>query len=144
MRATPTTIVSSSSGGQSGSWLSISAASLRHLMRLIQSGEPVAEVFFLLVRVRPQRQLSGQQADWGVYCMKTALLRLMDTNSSRYRLWLENKRFADSIPAGALVLDAGAGDAPYKNLLTHVVYESADFEKVDKVCAKSTYVCDLK
>jgi len=76
--------------------------------------------------------------------MKSALLRLMQENSSRYRLWLENKQFADSIPAGALVLDAGAGEAPYKNLLTHVVYESADFEKVDKIYAKSTYVCDLK
>src|SRR6266478_4475984 len=73
--------------------------------------------------------------------MKTALLRLMQANSSRYRLWLENKRFADSIPPGALILDAGAGDAPYKSLVTHAVYESADFEKVDKAYAKSTYVC---
>src|SRR5438874_449739 len=75
--------------------------------------------------------------------MRKSLSRLMQTNSSRHRLWLENKQFADSIPAGALVLDAGAGDAPYKALVAHAVYESADFEKVDKAYAKSTYVCDL-
>jgi SAM-dependent methyltransferase len=75
--------------------------------------------------------------------LKGMLYRLMGLNSSRQRLWLENKAFAESIPAGALVLDAGAGDAPYKSLLAHTRYESADFEKVDKPYAKSTYVCDL-
>jgi SAM-dependent methyltransferase len=69
--------------------------------------------------------------------------RLMAENSTRQRLWLENKTFAESIPAGALVLDAGAGDAPYKSLLAHTRYETADFEQVDKRYAKSTYVCDL-
>lgn len=76
--------------------------------------------------------------------IKASLRRLMDVNSSRHRLWLENKRFADSIPAGSLVLDAGAGEAPYKSLLAHAVYESADFEKIDKPYAQTTYVCDLK
>ncbi|MGK9242367.1 class I SAM-dependent methyltransferase [Inquilinus limosus] len=75
--------------------------------------------------------------------LKATLRRLMAVNSSRQRLWLENKAFAENIPAGALVLDAGAGDAPYKSLLAHTRYESADFEKVDKPYAKSTYVCDL-
>ena len=75
--------------------------------------------------------------------MTSIMAHVLQTNSSRYRLWLENKRFADSIPEGALVLDAGAGEAPYKALVSHAIYESADFEKVDKVYAKSTYVCDL-
>jgi SAM-dependent methyltransferase len=66
------------------------------------------------------------------------------SNSSRNRLWLENKAFAESIPSGSLVLDAGAGEAPYRSLLAHARYESADFEQVDKPYAKSTYVCDLK
>src|SRR5262245_29656324 len=74
---------------------------------------------------------------------RAMLRRLMAVNSSRQRLLLENKAFADSIPAGALVLDAGAGDAPYKPLLAHTRYESADFELVDKRYARSTYVCDL-
>jgi SAM-dependent methyltransferase len=74
---------------------------------------------------------------------RTLLRRLMAANSSRWRLWLENKAFAESIPAGALVLDAGAGDGPYKSLMAHTRYESADFEQVDKQYANSTYVCDL-
>jgi len=65
-------------------------------------------------------------------------------NSSRYRLWQEIAGFAESIPIGALVLDAGAGEAPYKSLFKHAKYESADFEKVDKTYASSTYVCDLQ
>jgi ubiquinone/menaquinone biosynthesis C-methylase UbiE len=70
--------------------------------------------------------------------------RLLAFNSSRYRLWLENADFAASVPSGALVLDAGAGEAPYKCLFQHAIYESADFQKVNKQYAKSTYVCDLK
>ena len=69
---------------------------------------------------------------------------LMDRNSSRLRLYAENKSFAETIPSNALVLDAGSGHAPYKHLLQHTNYESADFELVDKPYAKSTYVCDLK
>lgn len=64
-------------------------------------------------------------------------------NSSRYRLWQENAVFAAMVPAGAMVLDAGAGTAPYRSLFEHARYESADFEKVDRPYAQSTYVCDL-
>jgi SAM-dependent methyltransferase len=54
-----------------------------------------------------------------------------------------NSEFAASIPHGAVVLDAGAGKAPYRDLFTHSQYETADFEQVDKEYAPSTYVCDL-
>lgn len=64
-------------------------------------------------------------------------------NSSRTWLFRENKKFATSLPAGSIVLDAGAGEQPYKALFSHCVYEACDFEKVDKSYAKSTYVCDL-
>lgn len=64
-------------------------------------------------------------------------------NSSRYRLWQENAAFAATVPAGAVVLDAGAGNAPYKSLFSHVEYESADFELVKKPYGETTYVCDL-
>lgn len=64
-------------------------------------------------------------------------------NSSRHRLWIENQAFAATVPAGARVLDAGAGDGPYRALFGHACYESADFEQVDKAYAPSTYVCDL-
>jgi SAM-dependent methyltransferase len=71
------------------------------------------------------------------------LVRLKGFNSSRYRLGQENARFAAEVPAGAVVLDAGAGEAPYRTLFEHAIYESADFEKVDKRYAPATYVCDL-
>ncbi|UXP31962.1 class I SAM-dependent methyltransferase [Reichenbachiella agarivorans] len=70
--------------------------------------------------------------------------KLLSFNSSRYRLLDENRKFAQTIPSGAVVLDAGAGDQIYRSLLQHTQYESADFEKVDKEYAQSTYVCDLK
>lgn len=70
--------------------------------------------------------------------------RALNFNSSRHRLWQENSVFAASIPAGARVLDAGSGNAPYRPLFRHARYESADFEKVDKPYAPSTHVCDLK
>ena len=72
------------------------------------------------------------------------LARLFDFNSSRHRLWQENAAFAALVPSGSLVLDAGAGDGPYKSLFEHARYESADFEKVDKKYAPCTYTCDLK
>lgn len=64
-------------------------------------------------------------------------------NSSR--VWLERELcgFASRLPQGARVLDAGAGNQPYKGLFRHCRYEAADFEKVDKKYAQSTYVCDL-
>jgi SAM-dependent methyltransferase len=64
-------------------------------------------------------------------------------NSSRTWLRRVNASFAASIPAGSIVLDAGAGDQPYRSLFSHCSYEAADFERVDKVYAVSTYVCDL-
>jgi SAM-dependent methyltransferase len=64
-------------------------------------------------------------------------------NSSRARLWRENEAFAAAIAPGALVLDAGAGNSPYASLFSHVRYESADFEQVEKPYAQQTYTCDL-
>jgi len=68
----------------------------------------------------------------------------LNRNSSRDRLLLEVKSFAATVPAGAFVLDAGAGDAPYKFLFDHANYESADFGKAIKIDSQTTYVCDLK
>jgi SAM-dependent methyltransferase len=69
---------------------------------------------------------------------------MRDFNSSAYRLKKENAAFAASVPHRALVLDAGSGEAPYRALFSHAKYESADFEKVNKSYAGSTYVCDLQ
>lgn len=67
----------------------------------------------------------------------------MALNSSRHWLAIELGRFGQSIPKGALVLDAGAGDQRYQIYFQHCTYESADFEQVNKAYAQSTYVCDL-
>lgn len=72
------------------------------------------------------------------------LKKIFDFNSSRFRLRKENLKFAENIPNGSRVLDAGAGNQPYRTLVAHTRYEAADFEEVDKPYAKSTYVCDLK
>lgn len=64
-------------------------------------------------------------------------------NSSRHYLRAYNEEFAQAAQPGARVLDAGAGTQPYRPLFEHCVYETADFEQVDKAYAPSTYVCDL-
>ena len=65
-------------------------------------------------------------------------------NSSRHHLAQWVASCAATTPAGALVLDAGAGDAPYRHLFSHARYESADFEGVaGKGYGDTTYVCDL-
>jgi SAM-dependent methyltransferase len=64
-------------------------------------------------------------------------------NSSRVYLRRYNAGFASETEPGMRVLDAGAGEQPYRSLFSHAVYESADFELVDKPYARSTYVCDL-
>ena len=69
--------------------------------------------------------------------------RLLEFNSSRKRLFLENKLFAVLVPAGSVVLDAGAGDGPYRSLFAHARYESADFLSSNRKYVKPTYECDL-
>jgi SAM-dependent methyltransferase len=76
--------------------------------------------------------------------LKQALHKILHFNSSRVRLWQENKAFADAVPAGAMVLDAGSGSSPYRDLFRHALYESADFQQVNKEYAPPTYTCDLK
>jgi len=67
----------------------------------------------------------------------------MSINPSRVWLKREIEAFSASLPKGSRVLDAGAGNQIYKSAFADHVYEAADFEKVDKEYAKSTYVCDL-
>lgn len=65
-------------------------------------------------------------------------------NSSRVHLDACVKGVAASIPAGSVVLDAGAGHAPYRHYFDHTQYETADFAQVTKKQYTSLdYVCDL-
>jgi SAM-dependent methyltransferase len=58
-------------------------------------------------------------------------------NSSRVHLRRVLTGFAATLPQGSRVLDAGAGNAPYRELFAGHRYETADKHP------RSTYVCDL-
>jgi SAM-dependent methyltransferase len=65
-------------------------------------------------------------------------------NSSRVYLHRFLERAAQTVEAGQLVLDAGAGRAPYRDLFAHARYETADFLAVKgKKYVAPDYVCDL-
>lgn len=64
-------------------------------------------------------------------------------NSSRYHLEHVNRAAAEALPAGSRVLDAGAGNCPYRELFAHARYETADFAQIDKQYGEITYVCDI-
>lgn len=68
----------------------------------------------------------------------------MPANSSRVYLERFVMRAAASVPTGARVLDAGAGECPYRRHFRHARYEAADFCQVDKAYAPVDYVCDLR
>jgi SAM-dependent methyltransferase len=61
------------------------------------------------------------------------------------RIYLDQfvRQAAASLPKGALVLDAGAGNCLYKPHFSEMRYESADFCQLDKEYGEITYVCDL-
>ncbi len=65
-------------------------------------------------------------------------------NSSRVYLDAFARRAGVSVPAGGCVLDAGAGDGPYRHHFGHASYEAVDFQEVpDKSYSGNHYVCDL-
>lgn len=65
-------------------------------------------------------------------------------NSSRVYLDRFAARAGSAVPAGGHVLDAGAGDGPYRHHFDHANYEAADFEQVPgKTYSGNHYVCDL-
>lgn len=65
-------------------------------------------------------------------------------NSSRVYLDRFAAAAGAATPAGGRVLDAGAGDGPYRQQFAHAEYEAADFEAVPgKKYGGNHYVCDL-
>jgi len=65
-------------------------------------------------------------------------------NSSRTYLHRFLARAGQAVQPGQLVLDAGSGRAPYRDLFTHARYETADFLAVKgKTYTEQDYVCDL-
>jgi SAM-dependent methyltransferase len=64
-------------------------------------------------------------------------------NSSRIYLDAFAREAAESVARNALVLDAGAGVAPYRRYFGHAKYETADFLQVEKDYEPMDYVCSL-
>ena len=64
-------------------------------------------------------------------------------NSSRIHLEAHVRRFAKATPPGMLVLDAGAGRAPYRRWFDHARYETADIVQPKDAPRPLDYVCDL-
>ena len=65
-------------------------------------------------------------------------------NSSRAYLHRFLTRAGQEVQPGELVLDAGSGRAPYRDLFGHARYETADFLAVKgKTYTEQDYVCDL-
>src|SRR6185503_3548633 len=81
------------------------------------------------------------------------VLRLTDIENITLRNAV--KQFAASVPAGAKILDAGAGLKPYERFFQHCNYESCDFANCDQfysniddgrrdnIAGKHTYICSL-
>jgi SAM-dependent methyltransferase len=65
-------------------------------------------------------------------------------NPSKPRIRQYNAQFARGITPEMLVLDAGSGKAPYRDLFAHARYETADFAALDSKYFQLTYICDLK
>lgn len=85
--------------------------------------------------------MSAQLARTRKRRFKPKTLRIV--NVSRTRLRRANRRFAVNTEADMLVLDAGAGRGPYRNLFDHAKYEAADFAQLGTRYTKLDYVCDL-
>ena len=65
-------------------------------------------------------------------------------NSSRIYLERFAKQAAESIRNEGRVLDAGAGDCPYRDYFSHAHYDSTDLCEVEKVYGKLSFICDIK
>lgn len=65
----------------------------------------------------------------------------LTTRSHLHKLVSE---FAATVHAGEMVLDAGAGDSPYRRMFDHCTYEATDICKREgKRYAHINYICDL-
>lgn len=66
-------------------------------------------------------------------------------NPSRHHLESLIASTAASLPAGSLVLDAGAGDCCYSRHFANHQYESCDFAEVSgKTYGRLTHICDIR
>lgn len=66
--------------------------------------------------------------DVGGVARRLALGPLRTSSRPHLEGWVAE--YARTTPAGGLVLDAGSGDAPYREQFAHARYVSADFKQV--------------
>lgn len=78
-----------------------------------------------------------------IKAMNKRISALLKFNSSRVYLEEFVRLAALSVDTNATVLDAGAGEGPYKYLFSHTNYESADICEIERNYGDITYVCDL-
>jgi len=81
------------------------------------------------------------------------ILKLTDIDNITLRNAV--RRFAESVPPSAKLLDAGAGLKPYEQFFQHCVYESCDFAdcerfysniddgRRDNIASRHTYICPV-
>lgn len=66
------------------------------------------------------------------------------TLTTRVHLERLVREAAEALPVGSMVLDAGAGDSPYRRFFSHCTYEATDIcERDVKKYAHINYICDL-
>jgi SAM-dependent methyltransferase len=70
------------------------------------------------------------------------LMEFLNFNPSRYYLYEFIQEAAIAAQPGNRVLDAGAGDSPYRDLFRHTQYDAADLG-VAYETSELTYICDL-
>jgi SAM-dependent methyltransferase len=127
---------------------------VRELYKGVLRREPDPKWLNQHVQRLQEKGIEGELSELIQYFMKTEEFRKKFTeqnvieqsqliNSSRIHLLQANQQFAKSLKVNSKLLDVGAGDQPYRQLFSHVRYESADFEVVNKPYGRSTYVCDV-
>jgi SAM-dependent methyltransferase len=76
--------------------------------------------------------------------MINRIKNIYSMNSSRIYLAQFAQRAAEAISDGARVLDAGAGNSPYRDYFSRFRYDSTDFCQVEKQYSNISYICNLE
>lgn len=82
-------------------------------------------------RFPPSESILGAQSALSVQAATLPLDEIHDFNQRSRDRWISAK--AQTMPAGASVLDVGAGTCPYRQLFTHCDYKTHDFKKYEGV-----------
>ena len=70
--------------------------------------------------------------------------RFSQASTGRYYIDRFAKRASESVADGGRILDAGAGDSPYRHFFRHCQYEAADLcERTERTYDDVNFSCDL-